>query len=218
MTNGPTVDVVEGRSPRRSIVVGAVSAIIAVPLAAAVISLAWKFPVLMVGERGRSLDAAIGAAGTALAYMTVLSMLSGLVTTAVLGGVVGYLLRHRPYAWTVASTFLVALVAAAGVAIAADSYSNRGPGWVDIHVGQVDIADNVDGEPRSTMRDLVGEQVTVKNDDGRTFDAVTGSQGWATIKVPAGDYRVTTRCGGDDAQVTQDERVSIGISCPPPGR
>lgn len=187
------------------------------PLAAALVGLVWKFPILMVGERGQSLGAAIGAAYTAFAYMTVLSLLAGLIVTALIGGMIGYLLRQRSYAWAIASTFLVALVAAAGVAVAADNHSNRGPGWIDIHVGQIDIHGNSEGEPRSTMRDLVGEKVAVESDDGTRFDAVTGSQGWATIQVPAGDYQVTTRCGTDEAHVTQDERVSLGISCLPPG-
>lgn len=67
------------------------------PVAAGSTALVWQFPVAIAGTAGHSVGAAIGAAVTMVAFMTLFSIFGGVLAIGLVGAGAGYLVRHfRP--------------------------------------------------------------------------------------------------------------------------
>ncbi|MBM4605668.1 hypothetical protein GS575_23675 [Rhodococcus hoagii] len=57
-------------------------------------ALVWQFPVAIAGTAGHSVGAAIGAAVTMVAFMTLFSIFGGVLAIGLVGAGAGYLVRH----------------------------------------------------------------------------------------------------------------------------
>ena len=99
------------------ILFGMVAMIVSAHLAAGLVALVWRFPLMMVGVEGGDLGAAYVAMMTVFFMLTFASFGLGLLVVGALGAAIGWVLRRRPLTWTIAATFgtsvLIALVIAA---------------------------------------------------------------------------------------------------------
>ena len=80
----------------RNVVVSAGLSIVTAPAAAGVMALVWKFPIVMVGDSGGTIDDAISAAFSMVVFMTLFSFFMGIVVIGLVGAGLGVLVRRGP--------------------------------------------------------------------------------------------------------------------------
>jgi len=196
------------RPLRSKVIAGATAAVLAAPLAAALTALVWEWPVFMVGTEGGTPRSAFGAAFTAILYLVA----GGVVVLGGLGAGAGYLLRHQAIGAAIAAGTLVALCAAVGVAYVNDLL-RIGPGWIYVHVGGFDDHQaTLGGQARIVEAPAVGVDVIIRGEAGEST-TTTGSQGWAMLRVPKGEYTVATRCGEQQVEVRPDDNLVVSFYC-----
>ena len=96
----------------RNVLISAGLSVVAAPVAAGVMAWVWKFPIVMVGNSGGTVDDAISAAFSMLLFMTVFSFFIGIVVIGLAGAGVGVLVRRGPVLDAVAAGVAVGGLAA----------------------------------------------------------------------------------------------------------
>lgn len=98
----------------RNVLISAGLSVVTAPVAAGVMAWVWKFPIVMVGVSGGTIDDAISAAFSMVVFMTVFSLFIGIVAIGLAGAGVGVLVRCGPVLDAVAVGVLAALVVGFG--------------------------------------------------------------------------------------------------------
>ncbi|MFE5117589.1 hypothetical protein ACFQ9D_16595 [Arthrobacter koreensis] len=80
----------------RNVLISAGLSVVTAPVAAGVMAWVWKFPIVMVGISGGTVDDAISAAFSMVAFMTAFSFFIGMVVIGLTGAGVGVLMRRGP--------------------------------------------------------------------------------------------------------------------------
>ena len=96
----------------RNVLISAGLSVVAAPVAAGVMAWVWKFPIVMVGNSGGTVDDAISAAFSMLLFMTVFSFFIGIVVIGLAGAGVGVLVRRGPVLDAVVAGVAVGVLAA----------------------------------------------------------------------------------------------------------
>ena len=73
----------------RNVLISAGLSVVTAPVAAGVMAWVWKFPIVMVGNSGGTVDDAISATFSMLLFMTVFSFFIGIVVIGLAGAGVG---------------------------------------------------------------------------------------------------------------------------------
>lgn len=96
----------------RNVLISAGFAVVTAPIAAGVMALVWKFPIIMVGISGGTVDDAISAAFSMFVFMTLFSFFIGLFVIGLVGAGAGVLVRQGPVLDAVATGVAVGVLAA----------------------------------------------------------------------------------------------------------
>ena len=96
----------------RNVLISAGLSVVTAPVAAGVMAWVWKFPIVMVGNSGGTVDDAVSAAFSMLLFMTVFSFFIGIVVIGLAGAGVGVLVRRGPVLDAVAAGVAVGVLAA----------------------------------------------------------------------------------------------------------
>ncbi|MCT1434110.1 hypothetical protein [Dietzia maris] len=98
----------------RNVLISAGLSVVTAPVAAGVMAWVWKFPIVMVGNSGGTVDDAISAAFSMLLFMTVFSFFFfiGIVVIGLAGAGVGVLVRRGPVLDAVVAGVAVGVLAA----------------------------------------------------------------------------------------------------------
>lgn len=96
----------------RNVLISAGLSVVTAPVAAGVMAWVWKFPIVMVGNSGGTVDGAISAAFSMLLFMTVFSFFIGIVVIGLAGAGVSVLVRRGPVLDAVAAGVAVGVLAA----------------------------------------------------------------------------------------------------------
>lgn len=99
----------------RNVLISAGFALVTAPIAAGVMALVWKFPIIMVGISGGTVDDAISAAFSMFVFMTLFSFFIGLFVIGLVGAGAGVLVRRGPVLDAVATGVAVGALAALAV-------------------------------------------------------------------------------------------------------
>lgn len=97
-------------------------AVAATPLAAGAVALVWKFPVFMGGVMGGP-GAVIGAALTAVIWLTIGSLMLGTALVFGLGAGVGRLLRRSPVWASITVSVSIGVILAVAYAVIGVTYT-----------------------------------------------------------------------------------------------
>lgn len=96
----------------RNVLISAGFAVVTAPIAAGVMALVWKFPIIMVGISGGTANDAISAAFSMFVFMTLFSFFIGIAVIGLAGAGPGVLVRHGPVLDAVSTGVAVGIVAA----------------------------------------------------------------------------------------------------------
>ena len=96
----------------RNVLISAGLSVVTAPVAAGAMAWVWKFPIVMVGVSGGTVDDAISAAFSMVVFMTVFSLFIGIVAIGLAGAGVGVLVRRGPVLDAVAAGVAVGVLAA----------------------------------------------------------------------------------------------------------
>ncbi|MBB1029753.1 hypothetical protein G6027_02345 [Dietzia sp. SLG310A2-38A2] len=102
----------------RNVLISAGFAVVAAPVAAGVMALAWKFPIIMVGVSGGTVGDAIAAAFSMFVFMTLFSFFIGIAVIGIAGAGAGILVRRGPALDAVFTGVAVGILAAMVVGFA----------------------------------------------------------------------------------------------------
>lgn len=108
---GDCLRVMEKESDR-NVLISAGSAVVTAPIAAGVMALIWKFPLIMVSISGGTVDDAIAAAFSMLVFMTLFSFFVGIAVIGLAGAGAGVLVRDGPALDAVSNGVGVGILAA----------------------------------------------------------------------------------------------------------
>ena len=102
----------------RNVLISSGLSVLMAPVAAGVVAWVWKFPIVMVGNSGGTVDDAISAACSMLLFMTVFSFFIGIVVIGLAGAGAGVLVRRGAVLDAVAAGLAVGVLAALVVGFA----------------------------------------------------------------------------------------------------
>ena len=102
----------------RNVLISAGLSVVTAPVAAGAMAWVWKFPIVMVGISGGTVDDAVSAAFSMLLFMTVFSFFIGIVVIGLAGAGAGVLVRRGAVLDAVAAGLAVGVLAALVVGFA----------------------------------------------------------------------------------------------------